>query len=453
MPVNTTHPEYDKYAEQWRVTRDAATGFPAIKLRNEYLPVPFQKTEPERFAEYKARAYFLGTTGRTERAMIGMVFRKSYTKEIPQGMEFLLENFDGAGNSVEQVAKDCLSGLLEARRHLLLVDYPDVPVNLSREEQAAFNVRPFVTTYVAEALINWRFDVVGGVKKLAMAVLKEIENVSGDEFGHDYEERFRVLRLIEGKYCVQVYDEKQQPITELLFPQAGGKYLDHIPLHGVRELETPPLYDIACVNIAHYRNVADLEDAAFVVGQPMLSVDIGETDPILWKEQNPNGVTFGSRRGVITKKGKLELVQAQENNLCRTIKQDKEAEMVMLGAQLIQRGGQAETAEAARLNAAAEASVLDTLVNDLSEDIEAALEDCARFLGIDQAGVQFTLNTDYWETGLSPQAFMAVVQGYQANLYAQTDAIEMIRTGKIGISAERTTDDVMTDTADLLTEA
>ena len=69
------------------------------------------------------------------------------------------------------------------------------------------------------------------------------------------------------------------------------------------------------------------------------------------------------------------------------------------------------------------------------EDIEAALEDCARFLGIDQAGVQFTLNTDYWETGLSPQAFMAVVQGYQANLYAQADAIEMIRTGK-SVSAQ-----------------
>ena len=42
----------------------------------------------------------------------------------------------------------------------------------------------------------------------------------------------------------------------------------------------------------------------------------------------------------------------------------------MLGARLVQRGGQAETAEAARINASAEASTLDTLVGNLSEALE-----------------------------------------------------------------------------------
>lgn len=452
MPVNTVHPLYTAFSESWQITRDAAAGDARVKARaSTYLKTDFTDTEPDRFDVYKSRAYFMGVTGRTKAAMIGMVFRKPPVYKVPSKIESMFENIDGAGSSLEQVGKDALAGLLETRRHLFLVDYPTAEEGLTAAQEKALGLQATIAQYAAESLINWRFEGVEGKKKLVLAVLAESENKSIDEFGHDNKVIYRVLRLRDGIYTQQTYSDALEPITEELIPKmAGGKPFDHIPLHGVRELEEPPLFSIARVNLAHYRNIADLEDAAYTVGQPMLHVDIGETDVNTWKEQNPDGVKFGSRQGIVTQKGKIELAQAQENNLIRMIKNDKQEEMVMLGAQLITRGGQAETAEAARLNASAESSVLDTLVNDLSEDIEASLEDLARFMGIDVDDVEYRLNTDYFESGLSPQALMAVIQGVSNSIYTQTDALHMIKTGRIQLSGDRTPEQIEQETAESL---
>lgn len=449
MPVDTANPEYTLFAPVWQVTRDAAAGDPAVKKRaSTYLATDFMESEPKRWEVYRDRAYFMGVTGRTEKAMIGMVFRKPANYQIPDSMMDLVEDFDGAGNSIDQVAKNALSGLLQTRRFLMLVDYPQVDGQLDRATEQAMGLRPTVAAYPAESLINWRFEGIKGQKKLTLAVLVEYENTSDDEFGHDSEKVYRVLRLVDGVYTQQLYDHNKQPKGDPVTPmQAGGIPFGHIPLHGVRDLEEPPLFSIAKVNLAQYRNIADLEDAAYTVGQPMVHVDIGNTSAETWKEHNPSGVKFGSRQGIITQGGSIELAQAAENNLVRQVKNDKQEEMVMLGAQLITRGGQAETAEAARIRAGAEASVLDMLVGDLSEDLEASLEDMARFLGLPIEGIEYKLNTDYWDSGLTPQALMAVIQGVNSRIYAQTDALHMIKTGRVQLEDGRDIEEIKEDVA------
>lgn len=444
MPVTTLHPEYSLFSPQWKLTRDATRGDPAIKRDDTYLPAPFRDTDPERYKQYKARAYFVGVTGRTENAMIGMVFRKSPEYALPTALEALLENLDGAGNSAEQLAKDAMAGLLETRRHLLFVDYPAAAEGLDAETEAMLGLRPVVGQYAAEALINWRYETIAGTSKLVLAVLREQVNNSADEFGHDYDWQYRVLRLRDGFYTQTVYDDAGEIITPEFTPRmAGGMPFGHIPLHGVRQLETPTLYDIARVNIAHYQNSALLEDSVDIVSQPMVVVDSGETNAQEWKNVNGD-FTFGSRTGIVVQKGGIEIVQAAENNLARVVKMDKENEMVMLGAQLIIRGGQAETAEAARIRAGAEASVLDMLTNDLSEDMEAALEDMARFMGLPVDGVEYRLSTDFFEAGLSPQDLSAILQAKTLGVVARYDVRQMIRSGRIGIDPERT-DEVIDD--------
>jgi hypothetical protein len=453
MPVTTVHPEYSWYLPMWQLTRDAVKGGRAVSQRdNVYLPAPFRESDKERYLQYKARAYFMGVTGRTEKAMIGMVYRKPAVWALPPALEALLENIDGAGNSLEQVCKDATKGLLETRRHLLLVDYPQAQPGLDAETERALDLRPLMLPYATEALINWKIEAVNGKRRLTLAVLAEnVERYENDEFAHDLKTEYLVLRLRDGVYTQQRYSDSGLPMTDEFAPRmAGSVPFDHIPLHGVRELETPPLFAIAEVNIAHYRNVADLEDAAYVVGQPMLHINIGETTPEVWKEQNGDGVNYGSRKGIVTQKGSIELVQAAENNLIKEIKTAKEQEMVMLGAQLIQRGGQAETAEAARIGASAESSVLDTLVNDLSEDVEAALEDMGRFMGINLESIEFQLNTSFFDQNLDAQTLMAIIQARDSGTIAQRDVLHMVRSGKIQIEEGRTDEQIAADVAGAL---
>jgi hypothetical protein len=453
MPVTTVHPEYSWHLPMWQTTRDAVKGGRALSQRdNVYLPAPFRESDKERYLQYKSRAYFMGVTGRTEKAMIGMVFRKPAIWEVPAQLEALLDNVDGAGNSLEQVCKDATKGLLETRRHLLLVDYPQAQPGLDAETERALDLRPLMLSYASEALINWKIDAVNGKRRLTLAVLAEnVERDENDEFAHDLKTEYLVLRLRDGVYTQQRYSDSGLPLNDEFAPRmAGGVPFDHIPLHGVRELETPPLFAIAEVNIAHYRNIADLEDAAYVVGQPMLHVNMGETSPDVWATNNPDGVRFGSRKGIVTQNGSIELVQASENNLIKEIKTAKEQEMIMLGAQLIQRGGQAETAEAARIGASAESSVLDTLVNDLSEDVEAALEDMGRFMGINPESIEFQLNTSFFDQNLDAQTLMAIIQARDSGTIAQRDVLHMVRSGKIQIEEGRTDEQIAADVAGAL---
>jgi hypothetical protein len=459
MPVSTPHPEYTKMLPIVTMVRDAVAGDPAIKLKKEiYLPADFAKDPDtgnytDHYRGYLNRSYFLGVTGRTKEAMIGMVFRKMPEFEAPSQIEAYMENIDGAGQSLDQIAKQVTGELLESGKYFLLVDFPSAPENLDSETEKKLGLRPVIAPYPLESLINWRFEGMSGSQKLTLAVLREsVEIDETDEFSHDSEYRYRVLRLRDGVYTQQIYDNGGKATDEEYTPRmAGGKPFDHIPLHiaGAKNnlpgIDQPPLYDIARVNISHYQTTANVKESGYIGTQPMIHVDVGETDITEWKEHNPGNITLGNRSGLVTKGGKLEIVQASATDYNMTVMDREELQMVALGAQMITRGGQAETAEAARIDASAEASVLEVVVGNASEMIEAALEDFALFLGLPAENIKYSLSKDFWETGLDAQSLQAVIQARQMGSIGSKDVLYMIRQGSIKLNPERTDEDILSD--------
>lgn len=458
--VSNIHPEYAAYRNTWKLTRDAAAGQVAIKRGGElYLP-GFVPKDPERYEQYISRAYYMNMTGRTKNSMVGMIFRKPPTEKLPSQIKALLENIDGAGQSLEQLAKEAANNVLESGRHVFLVDYPQAEGGLSREDEARLDLRPTIASYPAESLINWRFEGVKGRQQLTLAVLAEsVDKQDMDEFSHDQETKYRVLRLRDGVYTQQLYDDSGEPETEEYVPRmAGGAPFDHIPLHiaGAEDnkpsVDMPPLYDMAVLNIAHYQTTADHRENLFIHGQLTLGIST-EMDYATFKEANPDGVQVGARRGhYLGFGGSFQSVTAPESSSLSKALTDIESQIVALGASLVQRGGQAETAEAARINASAESSVLNVMTNNLSEALEAALEDVARFIGVNPDSIEFKLNTEFWETGLDPAALGAIVQGYNQGLYGAIDALYMIRTGRVQLREEVTDEQIQEEVAGSLIE-
>lgn len=456
MSVSTVHPLYSASVNRWRTVRDAVEGQEAIKRGNtRYLPATFAKLDEERYQQYIERAYWMGVTGRTKDALVGMVFRKPPTKELPPQIEALVEDIDGAGQSLDQLAKEIVSDELVVGRYGLLVDYPQADSNLDAESERRLGLRPTIAAYPAESIINWRFEGMNGKKTLTLVVLKEcVEKADGDEFSHDYDIVYRVLRLRDGIYTQQVYDDAGTIATDEYAPRmAGGAPFDHIPFHIIGstnnfpEPDVAPLYDMACLNIGHYQVTADHRENLFIHGQLTIGIST-ELDYATFKEANPNGIVVGARAGhYLGKGGSFSSVTAPESSSLRVALQDFEVQMVALGARLVQRGGQAETAEAARINASAEASTLDNLVNNVSEGIEAALEDMALFIGADPAAVQYKLNTEFWSSALTPQDLQAIQAGV-GTLYGALDAVHMLRSGRIGLREDRTDEQILQDAAD-----
>lgn len=451
MPVSQLHPDYISALPRVKLVRDFSDGDFAVKA-GPYLP-GFVPADKDRYEKYKERAYVLGFTGRTKESLVGMIFRNPATIEVPPKMEPILENLDGSGSSIAQVAKLAAGDLLEAGRYVFFVDYPEA--DPGADSEASQGLRPVVAGYPLESLINWKTSTINNISTLTMAVLAESSDASVDEFGHESQTVYRVLRLRDGVYTQQMYGPDDVPLTDEFAPRmAGGRTFDHIPLHiagsqnNAPSVDVPTLYQLAVINKAHYQITADHRENLFMHGQLTLGISTS-LDFQSFIDANPGGVQVGARTGhFLGENGSFSVATAPESSSLRVALKDLEAQAVGIGAQIIERGGQAETAEAARIKSASEVSALDTLTGNLSEALEASLEDVALYMGADPESVEYELSTSFWESTLDSQELTAVVAARQNGVIAATDALNMIRNGEIGIESGRDNETVLRESAD-----
>lgn len=451
MPVNTTHSTYGKAMRAVTYTRVAAQGgedvlktLPMVKTGND-------ADDLERHAKLLERAYYTNFTGRTQESMVGAVFRKKFQqRELPDKADYLFDNADGEGMSLEQLAKRAISELMVAGNYGFLADYPEGKENPSLEDANKAGLRASIKTYPVETIINFDTAVVNGETILSLVVLKETERDYTDRFEWTDKPQYRVLYIDEntGNYTQEVYDDSLNMVGKSKTPRQNSKFMKRIPFYFVGTVDNKPGYDkpalldMADINYAHLRNTAENEEAMWMTNQPMYHVNIGDTTTEFWKSENPNGLQAGSRRAVVTKNGSLELVQPSEMSNYITAIERKEQQAVAIGAKLITGVAANQTAETARINASSETSVLNTIVGNVSEALEGACKDCALFMGADESKVQIELNDSFYDESLTYQDIQAMVLLKDANLYTAEMALERLRAHGL-IESDKTNQELL----------
>ena len=449
MPVSETHAEYDKNVDKWKLTRNAANGLSFDEAR-KYIP---RRTHEEQDQYYQRveKAIYTNYTGRTREGLKGAIFRLPPRVELPPDMEFMYDNADGAGQSISQVAKLAADEIMETGRFGMLADYPMVDENLTVEQVRRMQLQPHIATYTAESIINWHVHIMNGRRQLGMLVLKENTPVHYDEFTWDYVDRYRVLRLnAERQYTQQLYNENGDPITdEIVIRGASGQPFDYIPFHFVGsrdnmpDIDEPILYDIARVNIGHFRNSADHENNLSVHGGGTLVVST-DMSPEAFQSANPGGITVGENSGLILSEGgKAELLQLGSASAIGAEMAHKEQMMVQIGAKIITKTGQ-RTAEEARIQATSENSMLDTMVGNINEAFIKVLYDCRAFISPTDAEIVFALNDDFWQDSIAPQEIMAMIQGNDAGVMPKIDIVRRLMDAG-WIQSEGTPEDILAD--------
>jgi hypothetical protein len=449
MPVSETHAEYNKNVDKWKLTRNAANGLSFEDARHYIMRRTHE--EQDQYYHRVEKAIYTNYTGRTREGLKGAIFRLPPRIELPPDMEFILENADGAGQSLTQVSKLAADEVMETGRFGLLADYPMVDEDLTVEQVRRMKLQPHIATYTAESIINWHVHVLNGRRQLGMLVLKENSPVHYDEFTWDYVDRYRVLRLNDSQqYTQQLYDENGDAITEeIVIRGASGQPFDYIPFHfigsrdNLPDIDEPILYDIARVNIGHFRNSADQENNLSVHGGGTLVVST-DMSPEAFQSANPGGITVGENAGLILSEGgKAELLQLGSASAIGTEMTHKEQMMVQIGAKIITKTGQ-RTAEEARIQATSENSMLDTMVGNIDEAFTAVLYDCRAFISPTDAEIVFSLNNDFYADTISPQEIMAMIQGSDAGVMPKIDIVRrLIDAG--WIQSEGTPEDILSD--------
>lgn len=464
MPVTQPSKEYTDSVYKRRVVRDCCNGSEYIKaardvgsmqdnlLGNEpgtlYLPAPNPTDNSNenrmRYQAYRTRALFVNVTGHTLEALIGMVCRKDPVIELPPSIDLMKYDANGEGESLYSVMKRTLSEVLKVGQQGILTDYPVTPLGLSRQQTQ--NIKPHLKSYAAESIINYKTKSVNGSSILSMVVLKETTEVKIDEFSSEQQDRYRVLMINdEGIYIQRLYNHEGDLLVDsitgdadIIPRQSTGAAWPFIPFAFVGAMnndpvpDKSPLYDLAEINIAHYRNSADYEESCFLVGQPT-PVLTGLTQS--WVKDVLKGqVSLGSRAAIeLPENGNATLLQASPNQMPSEGMDRKEKQMIEIGAKIITDGGGVETAEAARIRFAGQNSKLSTIVGNIIEAYEKSLEWAVMFAGGDENfDIKVELNTEFYDSKLDPQLLIAKIQLLDRQVISIADMRNYLRkTGDI----------------------
>jgi hypothetical protein len=433
-------PELVRLLPQYELIRDCIAGETVVKeQRTKYLPMPNAHDKSpenqERYRAYLLRAVFYNVTRRTVMGLIGQVFGQDPAVKLPAALDPMIADATGTGTSLNQLAEISLGHNIAYSRSGVFVDFPDTSPQggASAAQVEAGEIRPTMYAYSPMEIINWRVIERGAKEVLALVVLLEGFPISDDGFEIKNAPQFRVLKLdAAGNYVQEIWKEPQPGkwdglsvpkkgdfrLSETITPTGpDGKPIKEIPFWFIGAQnndinpDNPNMYDMASLNIAHYRNSADYEESCYVVGQPT-PVATGLTEE--WVKNVLKGqLAFGSRGGIPLPTGATaELLQAEANTMIKEAMDTKERQMTALGAKLVEQKEVQRTATEASQDKAAENSVLTSCANNVSAAYRSALTYAAWLMGA--AGeIEYALNIDFEIAALTPEQVKMAIEAWQ----------------------------------------
>lgn len=437
---------YNRRLETWRKCRDARDGEEAIKARGkDYLP-PLPEQSQEGYDNYLRRALWYGATGRTVDSLLGLMFWRPARMEMPAKQEWMLEDVDGAGAPVAELAETVADEVITVGRCGILVDYPEVEPGASRLDVERAQIQPYAAVIKTEDILSWKYTTIGHRR-----VLSEVVFSTGQ--GEDGVERFQVLRLTPAGYTSSIEDSEGRALEKVRIPTIAGKPLQRIPFRFVNPDRgdspvppLPPIKPLADVNFSHYMTMADLEHGRFFCGIPT---------PIFagFAFQEGDVVKLGSTSGIAAadpqaKAYFLEFTGEGLAALERAADQ-KEKMMAKLGSRLLSEDrAAAETAEALRIRQSGESAVLSSIAASVSAAVTWTLRSMCEWIGADPAQAIFGLSLDYRTARLSAQELDALSRAVQAGTMPIPDFFHALKEGGV-LAEDRELEDYLEDLPDL----
>lgn len=456
--IKTTHDLYDRNITMWQKNQDCRDGERAVKNsinQKIYLPplsghyTSNSQLDVNIYLRYIVYAVYFNATGRTVDGLRGMIFRKPPIYQIPEKIKFIDDNVDLKNQSLIDFVKCVTEQVIIKNRVGVLVDFPAVDtanMTLARYEQE--NIRPYLTLYNAEYILNWREEKINNIYQTAFVSLVEYTYESGiSEFETQLVEILRILDFDENGYYRQRKYKRYEATSgtagspwEEVFsinPKVNGKKTKLIPFYCITkngiswEIKPSVVNDLCDLNIAHYRNSASYENALILTGNPTpcLSGYISDDNETL---------TLGSSKALLFKDGGNSwFLQLGSDGLAAIEKamSDKANQMALLGARIIApEKRQVETAETASIHRAGEQSVLTDIAQSVSKSLEKIIKKIGEWVNLSEKQIEeikFELNTDFLPASMSEGKLRELTKTWQSGGISDIEYFNQLKIGEI----------------------
>jgi hypothetical protein len=437
--TETTNKDYDDHVKFWEKADDVYNE--RIKQKGlTYLPgssLPSGLKGCEELISFLAKKYtnetlpmavFYNFTNLTLSAAIGAIMRKPPTykfadEERESGLDYLKVNADGKGNGLDQVAKKLLTSQYMKSRGGLLVSIPEL-TNMADLQSG--KVAPRLVHYDALNILDWAAEWDNGNEYLVRLLLKEVTSGVGDKGESIQIDRLIEFKKVDGAIEYKISEDGEGVKSGVL--QKGGVNADKIPfflassVNNDWDIDPTPMRTLIELNLLHYIMMSRDMQGRYDLAQLQLSVDIGSDPNAIgdFSKLNPNGIIAGSSVAVVTKGGKVDLIQSNESNLLSSAPKEIEEKAVRAGAQLLQDSGGNETATAATMRAGTSTATMSSIAKNCGDCIKNAIVELAGYIGIGDAeikDVEFSLNNEFFSSTLSAQDKQAYLQMVQQGVF------------------------------------
>lgn len=405
------HPKYLDTLPDYDTVRDCFQGSRKIKMAGvRYLPKLGNQTDLD-YDNYKTRALFFPITGKTVSSLVGLATNKEAKLVYPDSMKAMFADNQRPFQFKEVLTEEVQELLLQGRYGMLI----DAPVNGNVTD-------PSVVTYIAENIVNWQLD---DKKNLEWVLLREyvwVEDPERGKFAKAMACRYRwcglETRAGQTIYVVRIYDDELNLVGASIVPSFYGQVLDYVPFvcvgaTGVHmEIDTPPMLDIATINVSHYMNSADLEWGRHIVGLPT---------PVITGDDSVKGsIKIGGTAAWIipepTAKAYYLEFQGQGLTTLENGLKEKINLMASISARLVDSSANgSESPDTVRMRYQSETSTLNQILNAAQSGLQLLYSWIAVIKGESKESVSIKLNHDVLGATLTgpilKELFAAYIEG------------------------------------------
>lgn len=370
----------------------------------------------------------------------GIILRKGVKVEGDDYWMNWIQNVCGDGTTLDEYARRQLVTALLYGHSSTVVDFTNdaSPRTLAEERQSGR--RPYLVPIHPRQVLGWRTTNDSASSDLAQVRIREQVVVPKGAYGEELVEQIRVLT--PGGYEVwrsaalpyrQLSNYTVQPLPlqwELV--ESGSTTLERVPMVTVYSnrtgnlMSTPPLMEVAALNLAYAQRFCDLHHSIHVTANPMLVMRGFDPDT-----DSPIGISANTAL-LMPVDGGAEWIQPTTDAFEAQLRTLKELE------DQISRLGINTLSQANLTNAAAEARRLDRVDSDsimamISLDLERTLaqmfEMASSYVGIEPPTV--TIPRDYDNRMLTGNEVTALLQLYMQNAISQQTLLKVLQDGEV----------------------
>ncbi|MFZ6655926.1 DUF4055 domain-containing protein [Undibacterium sp. TJN19] len=364
-------------------------GTEAMRAAGEtYMPKwPAEKTDAYTIRLKTSTLY--NVFGRTIGNMAGKPFTEPVKwTDIDTTVEAWFDNIDLAGRNLHVFAKEVFtSGVKDGITHVL-VDFPKTTgsdgktiLRTKAEEQAA-GARPCAIHIKQSQILGWKSERVAGTEQLTQVRILESVTVPDGDFGSKTVAQVRLLE--PGIWRLYRKNDKD----EFVVYEEGTTTLKKIPLLTYYTKQTgfmtatPPLIDLADLNIKHWQSQSDQDSLLHIARVPLL-VRIGIDNS---EQEAPTNI--GKSITDLPTGGDMKYVEhsGQAIGSGRDSLNDLEGQMESMGAELLKVRPGDRTATEASLDTAQAQCQLSAMANGLEDFLDQVVDEMAGWVGLPNQG-------------------------------------------------------------------